>query len=164
MVLRGILRYAPHTGQAARVSGHHSIGLAPEIRGAGSEEEGFYLGRRTGNRGPEGGTINWANSAFSAIIVGVNLGQCQPAARWLAARALVADSMEWGLTTSRGAHSMTVAGLSYTTQSFPHNCLPKWRKWFFMLYLLFRLFSTIFLPVALSISGNSYLINYYQIS
>src|SRR5205085_1727837 len=45
--------FHPHHG-----SGHHSIGLAPEIGGAGSEEEGFYLGRQTGNRGPEALAIN----------------------------------------------------------------------------------------------------------
>src|SRR5512140_3084441 len=33
------------------VSGHHSFGLAPEIGCAGSEEEGFYLGRQAGNSG-----------------------------------------------------------------------------------------------------------------
>jgi len=35
------------------VSGHHSIGLAPEIHSAGSEEEEFYLGRQAGNSGFE---------------------------------------------------------------------------------------------------------------
>src|SRR5512140_44502 len=42
------------------VSGHYSFGLAPEIRCAGSEEEGFYLGRQAGNsgRGRFGGTCN----------------------------------------------------------------------------------------------------------
>src|SRR5512140_4046819 len=33
------------------VSGHHIFGLAPEIGCAGSEEEGFYLGRQAGNSG-----------------------------------------------------------------------------------------------------------------
>ena len=54
------------------VNGNHSIRLALEIGGASSEEEGFYLGRQTGNSTLE-------RSEHLSIKLKTDLVQCQVA-------------------------------------------------------------------------------------